>query len=414
MHPYVTKLDGKDLSEYEDRKGFRLFVEMAKQCTGKGDGYVTYMWQYKDQKDKIVPKISYVKAFKPWGWIVGTGIYIEDVEKGIGQLYIDLGILTASIALLFLIILYYTTRTIVSPVSAGLGFAQGIASGDLTGKLEHSGEDESGRLTSALSDMQEKLSEVIRKIINSVDILAGSSSEINSISLSLSESANEQAASIEEVSSSMEEMASVIAQNAENSRNTEKLASETSRKAEEGGKAVIEAVVAMKEIAEKINVVEDIAYQTNLLALNAAIEAARAGAQGKGFAVVAGEVRKLAERSQKAAKEIGELATDSVEIAEKAGEFLEEILPSIKETSELVQNISSASEQQSEGVEQINASMDQLNGVTQSTVSASEELASTSEILKSHAVELQNIIGFFKIEWKDTGSVEKINYLERN
>jgi methyl-accepting chemotaxis protein len=401
MHPYVKKLEGKDLSEYRDREGLKLFVEMAELCKKQGDGYVTYMWQYKDQKEKIVPKISYVRAFKPWGWVLGTGIYIEDVENQISQLYITIGVLVVAMTLIFFVILYFTTRYIVKPVSDSLGFAQSIASGDLTGKLVRISNDESGRLSSALNDMQEKLSVVIRKIIESADVLAGSSLEISSTSLSLSESANEQAASLEEVSSSMEEMSSAIAQNAENAQHTEKLAAETSLKAEDGGKAVIEAVAAMKDIADKINIVEDIAYQTNLLALNAAIEAARAGAHGKGFAVVAGEVRKLAERSQKAAKEIGELATESVKIAERAGEYLEEIVPNIKDTSELVQNISTASEQQSTGAGQINESMDQLNEVTQGTASAAEELASTSEMLKSHAVELQNITGFFKIVSED-------------
>ncbi|PKL40818.1 MAG: chemotaxis protein [Spirochaetae bacterium HGW-Spirochaetae-1] len=398
MHPFRKDLERKNVSNYKDPNGKALFVEMAKVCKNSGQGFVDYMWQWKDNKDKIVPKISYVKSYEAWGWIVGTGIYIKDVEDQIASLYFKIFIIMGLIVALFFSLIIVTTRKIVNPIKEGLEFAQGIAAGDLTARLTVLSNDETGRLTGALRDMQVKLSDVIKKIIVSSQSLALSSGEINSTSISLSESANEQAANVEEVSSSMEEMGATITQNAENARITDDIARKTSKQAEEGGKAVYETVAAMNMIADKITVIEEIAYQTNLLALNAAIEAARAGEHGKGFAVVAGEVRKLAERSQAAAKEIGDLAGKSVAIAERAGKFLDEIIPDIIRTSDLVQDITEASKQQDDGVSQINKAMEQLNEITQSTASASEELASTSELLKSHALQLQTVTGFFKIQ----------------
>jgi methyl-accepting chemotaxis protein len=195
----------------------------------------------------------------------------------------------------------------------------------------------------------------------------------------------------------MEEMASSIRQNTDNAMQTEKISIKSSVDAKEGGKAVIETVAAMKEIATKISIIEEIARQTNLLALNAAIEAARAGEHGKGFAVVASEVRKLAERSQLAAGEISSLSTRSVTIAEQAGEMLTKMVPDIQKTAELVQEITASSKEQDTGAEQINKAIQQLDQVIQQNASASEEMASTSEELSSQAEQLQSSISFFDI-----------------
>jgi methyl-accepting chemotaxis protein len=193
-------------------------------------------------------------------------------------------------------------------------------------------------------------------------------------------------------------MTSSIAQNTENAKVTDGMASKAAKDAVEGGKSVTSTVAAMKQIAKKISIIDDIAYQTNLLALNAAIEAARAGEHGKGFAVVAAEVRKLAERSQVAAQEIGEVASSSVELAEKAGALLAEIVPSIRKTSDLVQEIAAASTEQSSGVVQINSAMSQLSQTTQQNASASEELAATAEEMSSQAEQLQQTMAFFRLE----------------
>jgi methyl-accepting chemotaxis protein len=196
----------------------------------------------------------------------------------------------------------------------------------------------------------------------------------------------------------MDVMSASIDQNRDNARVTNSMASKASTEAADGGGAVAQTVVAMKQIAQHIGIVDDIAYQTNLLALNAAIEAARAGEQGKGFAVVAAEVRKLAERSQVAAKEIGNLAVNSVSTAERAGKLLDAIVPSIQKTSELVQEIAASSTEQSESVMQIGGAMGQLSKATQQNASASQQLAATSEELSGQAEQLQQSIAFFKTE----------------
>ncbi|HBG07809.1 MAG: chemotaxis protein [Geobacteraceae bacterium GWC2_58_44] len=278
--------------------------------------------------------------------------------------------------------------------------AKEIAKGDLTVKIaERSAEDE---LMIALHAMVNKLSEVVSDVKAAADNVAAGSQELSSSAEEMSQGASEQAAAAEEVSSSMEEMSSNIRQNADNAIQTEKMSSKSSIDAQEGGKAVIHTVSAMKEIAGKISIIEEIARQTNLLALNAAIEAARAGEHGKGFAVVASEVRKLAERSQKAAAEISALSSSSVQIAETAGQKLNQIVPDIQKTAELVMEISAACREQDMGAEQINKAIQQLDQVIQQNASASEEISSTAEELSSQAEQLQDTIAFFKVAGGNT------------
>jgi methyl-accepting chemotaxis protein len=240
-----------------------------------------------------------------------------------------------------------------------------------------------------------KLGEIIDDVRLTTDALTGAANQVSATAQSLSQAASEQAASVEQTTASIDMMSASIAQNSDNARVTNEMATKTSSEAGEGGGAVSLTVTAMKQIAAKIGIVDDIAYQTNLLALNAAIEAARAGEHGKGFAVVAAEVRKLAERSQAAAREIGELAGNSVSTAERAGRLLDAIVPSIQKTSELVQEIAASSAEQSESVVQIGGAMGQLSKATQQNASASEQLAATSEELMGQAEQLQQSVAFF-------------------
>ncbi|HKK48189.1 MAG TPA: methyl-accepting chemotaxis protein [Alkalispirochaeta sp.] len=293
------------------------------------------------------------------------------------------------------------TRAITKPVFKGVKFAQELSAGNLTASLDVEQNDEIGDLARALQQMRDQLVGVVQDVQSASDNVASGSNEISSTAQQMSEGATQQAASAEEVSSSMEEMGSNISQNSDNASQTEKISQKAAQNAEDGGKAVNQTVEAMRQIADKIQIIDEIARNTNLLALNAAIEAARAGEHGKGFAVVASEVRKLAERSQVAAGEIAELSKSSVDVAEQAGEMINGIIPDIRKTAELVQEISAASSEQNSGAEQINQALIQLDQVVQRNASASEEMASMSEELSSQANQLQTTMAFFKTDQRD-------------
>lgn len=289
------------------------------------------------------------------------------------------------------------TRSIAVPIQQAVKQAQYIAAGDLTREIAITNHSETGKLQQAMKEMSAKLAEIIREVREGSVAVASAAAQVSASSQNLSQGTSEQAASVEQMSASLEEMNASITQNADNSRQVEQVALKGALSAEESGDAVRQTVEAMKQIAAKTSVIEDIAYQTNLLALNAAIEAARAGEQGRGFAVVAVEVRKLAERSQLAAQEIGGLAGKSVSVAERSGHLLSELVPSIKKTAELVQDVAAASTEQSSGVTQISQAMSQVDSVTQRNASSAEELSSTAEELASQSEQLQQLMTFFRL-----------------
>ncbi len=282
-----------------------------------------------------------------------------------------------------------STRHVISAASA-------IAAGDLAVKVPVRSERDA--LGHALAAMVTKLTQVIAEVRAGASALASAAAQVSATSQTLAQGTSEQAASVEETTASLEQVGASIGQNADNSRQMEQMAVKGASDAEESGEAVTAAVKAMADIADKISVIEEIAYQTNLLALNAAIEAARAGEHGRGFAVVATEVRKLAERSQAAAKDIGGLASSSVDVAQRSGKLLVELVPTIRKTSDLVREVAAASNEQSSGLAQINRAMSQVDQVTQRNASASEELASTAEEMASQAEALQQTIAFFSID----------------
>lgn len=281
-------------------------------------------------------------------------------------------------------------------LSRAVSVAQAVANGDLTQDIKVTGGDEITDLNRAMKAMGDKLREVVGQVTSAAQNVSAGSNQLSASAEQLSEGSTEQAASTEQASASVEEMAANIKQNADNASQTERIAGQSATDAEASGVAVARAVDAMQTIAGKITIVQEIARQTDLLALNAAVEAARAGEHGKGFAVVASEVRKLAERSQAAAAEIGTLSSETLKVAQEAGSMLSRLVPDIKRTAALVQEISTACREQDVGADQINQAIQQLDTVTQQNAASSQEVSSTSEELASQADQLQTAISFFR------------------
>ena len=464
MHPVKPELDGKDMAGFQDPNGqhvFQLFAEVAKR---QGQGLVAYQWS-KPGMATPQDKISYVKAFQPWGWVIGTGVYVDQVWAEAKAAWLR----QAGVVALALLLGFYGFRSFHVSMRSGLQAAVDAADAVGGGQLDHAiparaAHTEEGRLLAALGRMQaglrqrhaddtahlassqaatEAARQVTADISQAVDAaaagdfsqrlvaqgrapqhaalcskfnelidtvsgtmaevrsaaqqLGSASAQVSQTAQSLAHSASQQAAGVEQTTASLHEISASVRQNADSATVTDGIATQAASEAMEGGQAVSQTVDAMKSIAQKIGIVDDIAYQTNLLALNAAIEAARAGEHGKGFAVVAAEVRKLAERSQAAAREIGQLAGNSVGLAERAGHLLERMVPSIHKTSELVQEIAAASGEQNTSVGQITGAMNHLNSTTQQAASASEELSATAEELSAQAQRLQELMAGFTL-----------------
>ncbi|ACS78958.1 methyl-accepting chemotaxis sensory transducer [Maridesulfovibrio salexigens DSM 2638] len=388
QNPERRRLLGElvDLKE----KYMAAFVSLTKVIFDRNDVIVNHL-------DKIGPEIAKNVEDVKLSVMADQDVLGPKLQAANNQAIM----LAVGISLIALAIGVATAGFIIRTVNRQLGsdpaeianVAQSIAGGDLDLKFAEPAIGVYGNMR----NMAAQLTQVVSDVRAGASNVASGSTELSASAEGLSQGATEQAASIEEVSASIEEMASNIKQNTLNAQTTEEIALKSASDAQESGGAVSEAVSAMKNIAEKISIIEEIARQTNLLALNAAIEAARAGEHGKGFAVVAAEVRKLAERSGNAAGEISELSTTTVSVAEKAGEMLDNLVPNIQKTAELVQEIASASTEQNSGAEQISKAITQLDSVIQQNASASEEMASTSEELSSQSALLENTMSFFKV-----------------
>ncbi len=417
MHPIKPALDGKNVGAMTDAKGKQLFRAMVEVAEADGQGYVDYFWG-KPGKDGDFPKLSFVKLFKPWGWIIGIGVYIDNIDTAVAAKQVALEeaihsmvVFVLGISLLLAVLSVVAgvlgSRSVTNTIGGEpvdiAGIAARVSGGDLTiASTNGNGVVERGILKS-MKEMAGNLRVVVGDVQSATDNVAAGSEELSSSSETLSQSTVEQAASIEEVSSSLVEIVGSIRKNADNAEATSRIADSTNNDIKSGEESVERTVAAMREIADKIVFIEEIARQTNLLALNAAIEAARAGEQGKGFAVVAAEVRKLAERSATTAQEISELSASSVEVAEETGELFARLTPEIAKTAELIREVAEVCAEQNHGVSQIERAVEQLDTVVQQNAMASEEMASTSEELASQAATLQEAMRYFRVDLADGG-----------
>ncbi len=451
MHPIKPALEGKDLSNVKDPDGLKLFLEMVNVTNAQNAGFVEYQWP-KPGSDEPQPKLSYVKKHPTWNWIIGSGMYVDDLNAEINRvLYSVLAVLLLA-TLVSVGLVFFLARSISRPMHRAVEMVEEMEKGHLQLRMNMDQNDEVGRMARALDgfadSLQKEIIDALQKLANGnlnfeitpyddadeirgalkkleVDLnetmqeiqisgehIAAGSIQVNDSAQTLSSGATESAASLEEIGSSLAEMASQTKQNSENASMVNHLSSEAKQAADQGNNQMQRMVGAMDDINQAgqniskiIKVIDEIAFQTNLLALNAAVEAARAGQHGKGFAVVAEEVRNLAARSAKAAQETSELIEGSVQkttngatIAQQTAESLAGILTGVTKVSDLAEEIAASSEEQSQGISQISQGISQIDQVTQQNTASAEESAASAEQLAAQASRLQNMLSRFQLK----------------
>ena len=401
--------EGTNRWELQDSNKNYIVQDIVKAAKDK-TGFTTY-WYPRPGEEEASPKRAYNQYYEPLDWIIGTGNYIDDIDEIINnetallnkKLY---GIIIMIVLLDILVIIastvlsWFVGKKISRPVEYLAEEVTKVADGDLSRNIKAHASDETGILAGAINNMITRLRSIVLTISTTADDINKNSIEISTSSQQVASGASEQASSTEEISSSMEELTANIQQNSDNSGKSDKIISQAAIDAQTGGTAVEETATAMKNISDKIRIIEEIARNTNLLALNAAIEAARAGDAGKGFSVVAAEVRKLAENSQNAANEITGIAAESVKKADETMELMRNMVPAIQDSAEIAKEIMMGSSEQAKGAEQINSALMQMDNVIQTNASASEEIAAMADELKSKSMDLNHAVSFFHISGK--------------
>jgi len=410
MHPISPKLQGQDLSAKADPNGLHLFVAMVDLVRAQGGGFLSYMWP-KPGNEAPVPKLSYVKGVPAWGWVLGSGVYLDALDAVFWPrvwMFSGAALLLSGVLML---VGHLISRSIRGPLSSAVRLAGQVAAGDLTTAIEAHGNDETARLLRALRDMNDSLSGIVGEVDNGIRTIASASSQIASGNQDLSSRTEQQAGSLEETAATLEQLTGAVQQNASNARHASGLASDAAAVAQRGG-AVVEQVVgtmdaidaSARRIADIIGVIDGIAFQTNILALNAAVEAARAGEQGRGFAVVASEVRSLAQRSATAAKEVRTLIDDSVakvgagsKLVTEAGGTMREIVASVTRVNDIIGEIANAGEQQQAGIAQVNQAIAEMDNATQQNAALVEEAAAAAASMNEQARHLGEVFSVFKV-----------------
>ena len=421
MHPIKPELDGKSGSSIRDPDGVAVFEVFAEKVRKDKVGFVEYLWP-KPGSDVPVGKISYVQGFEPWGWVLGSGLYVDDLRAQFISKATGLGIAVLLAGLFIGWMALVISRSINSGIRKAVTVVDAMAQGDLTVVIQPQGKDEVALLLESMAAMQTSLSRVVTTVRQGSEGVATASAEIASGNHDLSSRTESQASALEQTAASMEELSSTVKQNADNARQANQLAMSASTVAIKGGEVVGQVVQTMKgindasrKISDIISVIDGIAFQTNILALNAAVEAARAGEQGRGFAVVASEVRSLAGRSAEAAKEIKSLISASVErveqgtvLVDQAGATMQEVVSSIRRVTDIMGEISAASQEQSLGVAQVGEAVTSLDQTTQQNAALVEQMAAAASSLNSQAGELVQAVAMFKLAGGQGGHATRI------